>query len=83
MQKPQIHAVNLFSFHYTCTELFLVVQFKKRCRDGVGYLCSICSPCVTCTLPLFEHFWALPSLHPTAFLENAFHTCLCAFFVVQ
>ena len=24
-------------------------------------------------------FLALPSLHPSTFLENVFHTCLCAF----
>ena len=44
---------------------------NKRCRDGVT-LCGLCMPCLACTLP---------SLHPSTFVENVFHTCLCIFFL--
>ena len=58
---PSLHFFHCFIY----TKLFPYLFYsKKECRDGVT--CVVVS--VACTLP---------SLHPSTFLENVVHTCLC------
>ena len=59
---------SLHFFHcFIRTKLFHTCSVQRiGCRDGDT--CVVIS--VACTLP---------SLHPSTFLENVVHTCLCAF----
>ena len=53
-------------------------NMEKKCRDGVVFVCPVlpahCHPYTQ-----FLWFLAMPSLHPSTFLENVLYTCLCTF----
>ena len=51
---------------------------KNRCTDGVTCV-VLCVACTLSSIYLVCGVLVLPSLHPSIYFENVFHTCLCAF----
>ena len=54
---------------------------KKKCRDGVACVVFLQPVLPVHCHPYTQFLWflALPSLHPSTFLENIFYTCLHTF----